>query len=156
MCTGKKILFLLSAFFSFLLVTPSNAQTIPEVPAQYGEIIYRFNEKNPSQIFIIGIGHRDALTCRNGENTSRVQAEIYKIGDWLIHHQGVELVLPEGFFQKTRQPTLKKKNFNVPERGSSCAPIQMAVLEKRLSDNKNLCQCGDAIKRESFLEITSN
>ena len=153
MCTGKKILFLLSAFFSsFLLVTPSNAQTIPEVPAQYGEIIYRFNEKNPSQIFIIGIGHRDALTCRNGENTSRVQAEIYKIGDWLIHHQGVELVLPEGFF-KNPSANIEKKNFNVPERGSSCAPIQMAVLEKRLSDNKIYVNAEMLLKENHSLRL---
>jgi len=135
MCPGKKMFFLLSAFFSLLLIKPSNAQTIPEIPAQYGEIIYRFNEKNPNQIFIIGIGHRDALTCLNGDKTSRVQAEIYKIGDWLIHHQGVELVLPEGFF-KSSSANIEKKNINAPERGSSCAPIQMAVLEKRLSDNK--------------------
>jgi len=79
MCPGKRILFLLSALFSFLLITPSNAQTIPEIPAQYGEIIYRFNEKSPNQIFVIGLSHRDALTCFNGANTSRVQAEIYKL-----------------------------------------------------------------------------
>jgi hypothetical protein len=39
------------------------------------------------------------LICPNGDKTSRVQAEIYKIGDWLIHHQGVELVLLEGFIK---------------------------------------------------------
>jgi hypothetical protein len=135
MWIGKKILLLLSAFLSFLIITPSNAQVIPAFPAQYGEIIYRFNEKNPNQIFIIGISHRDALTCLNGDNTSRVQAEIYKIGDWLIHHQGVELVLPEGFF-KNPSANIEKKNNNAPERRSSCAPMQMAALEKRLSDNK--------------------
>jgi len=28
---------------------------------------------------------------------SRVQAEVYQIGDWLIHNQDLELLLPEGF-----------------------------------------------------------
>jgi hypothetical protein len=87
MCSAKKFLFLLLALFSFLLTTPLNAETNLKIPVEYGEIIYRFNEKSPNQIFIIGIRHRDALTCLNGDNTSRVQAEAYKIGDWLIHIQ---------------------------------------------------------------------
>jgi hypothetical protein len=135
MCPIKKLLFLLLVLFSFLLITPSNAQTILKIPAEYGEIIYRFNEKSPNQVFVIGISHRDALTCLNGDNTSRVQAEIYKIGDWLIHNQGLELLLPEGFFRSV-STTIEKKNFNAPGRGSSCASIDMEALEKRLSDNK--------------------
>lgn len=135
MCTGKKIILLLSGFLSFLFITLSNAQVIPEFPAQFGEIVYRFNEKSPNQIFIIGIGHRDALTCLNGDNTAKVQAEIYKIGDWLIHNQKVELVLPEGFF-KNPSAQIEKKNIDALERGNSCASIDMAALEKRLSDNK--------------------
>jgi len=138
MCTGKKILFLLSAFFSsFLLVTPSNAQTIPEVPAQYGEIVYRFNEKNPSQIFIIGIGHRDALTCRNGENTSRVQAEIYKIGDWLIHHQGVELVLPEGFF-KNPSANIEKRISTLRKEEAAAHPYRWRSWKKGSPTTKSM------------------
>jgi hypothetical protein len=152
MCTDKKILLLLSAFLSFLLITPSNAQVLPAFPAQYGEIIYRFNEKNPNQIFIIGIGHRDALTCLNGDKTSRVQAEIYKIGDWLIHHQGVELVLPEGFF-KDPSANIEKKNTNGPERGNSCAPIEMAALEKRLSDNKTYVNAEMLLKENHSLRL---
>ena len=135
MCPIKKLLFLLLVLFSFLLITPSNAQTILKIPAEYGEIIYRFNEKSPNQVFVIGISHRDALTCLNGDNTSRVQAEIYKIGDWLIHNQGLELLLPEGFFRSV-STKIEKKNFNAPGRGSSCASIDMEALEKRLSDNK--------------------
>ncbi len=132
---SKKILFLLSVLLFFLVVTPLNAQTIPEIPAQYGEIIYRFNEKSPNQVFIIGISHRDALTCLNGDNTPRVQAEIYRIGDWLMHNQQVDLILPEGFF-KSPSATIEKKKVNTPERGRSCTPIDTESLEKRLSDEK--------------------
>lgn len=152
MCTGKRIFFLLSAFFSLLLITPSNAQTIPEIPAQYGEIIYRFNERNPNQIFIIGIGHRDALTCLNGDKTSRVQAEIYKIGDWLIHNQKVELVLPEGFF-KNPSAKIEKKNIDILERENSCASIDMAALEKRLSDNKIYVNAEMLLKENHSLRL---
>jgi len=135
-CTAKKLLFLFLALalFSFPLIIPSNAQKVPEIPVEYGEIIYQFNEKSPNQIFVIGISHRDALTCLNGDNTSRVQAEIYKIGDWLIHNQGLELLLPEGFF-KSLSTRVEKKNIKASGRVGSCASLDMDALEKRLSDN---------------------
>ncbi len=154
MCTAKKLRFLLLALalFSFLLITSSNAQTILEIPAEYGEIIYRFNEKSPNQIFIIGISHRDALTCLNGDNTSRVQAEIYKIGDSLIHNQGLELVLPEGFF-KNPPAKIEKKNINAPERVSSCASLDLEALEKRLSDNKIYINAEMLLKENHSLRL---
>lgn len=130
MCTIKRILFLLFVPFFFLVGSSLHAQTPVRIPAEYGEIIYRFNEKSPNQIFIIGISHRDALTCLNGAKTSRVQAEIYKIADWLIHHQGLELLLPEGFF-KSLSTGIEKKNNKV----RSCVSLDMDALEKRLSDN---------------------
>jgi hypothetical protein len=151
-CTAKKHLLFLLALFSFLLITPSNAQTILEIPAEYGEIIYRFNEKSPNQIFIIGISHRDALTCLNGDNTSRVQAEIYKIGDWLIHNRGLELVLPEGFF-KNPPAKIEKKNINAPERVSSCASLDLEALEKRLSDNKIYINAEMLLKENHSLRL---
>jgi len=130
----KRILFLLLVPFSFLITLSLNAETTVQIPAQYGEIIYRFNEKSPNQIFIIGISHRDALTCLNGANTSKVQAEIYKIGDWLIHNQGLELLLPEGFFRSS-STGVEKKNERASEKVGSCTSFDMDALEKRLSDN---------------------
>ncbi len=111
-----------------------HAGTPVRVPAEYGEIIYRFNENSPNQIFIIGISHRDALTCLNGADTSRVQAEIFKIGDWLIHHQGLELLLPEGFF-KSPSAKVEKRSINASEKVGNCASLDADTLEKRLSDN---------------------
>jgi hypothetical protein len=153
-CTAKKLRFLLLALalFSFLLITSSNAQTILEIPAEYGEIIYRLNEKSPNQIFIIGISHRDALTCLNGDNTSRVQAEIYKIGDSLIHNQGLELVLPEGFF-KNPPAKIEKKNINALERVSSCASLDLEALEKRLSNNRIYVNAEMLLKESHSLRL---
>ena len=135
MRAGRKPLFLFLVLVLFLVTFSLHADATVKIPAEYGEIIYRFNEKSPNQIFIIGISHRDALTCLNGVNTSRVQAEIYKIGDWLIHNQAVELVLPEGFF-KSRLAKNEKENINPPEKENGCASMDMEALEKRLSDDK--------------------
>jgi hypothetical protein len=121
--------------FSFLLPTHFYAETNPKCPVEYGEVIYHHNEKSPNQIFIIGISHRDSLTYLNGDNTSRVQAEVYKIGDWLIHNQGPELLLPEGFFKST-SARIGKKNINAPEKESRCTSLDMKGLEERFSDNK--------------------
>jgi hypothetical protein len=131
----KKLLFLILIVAPVLLgIPPSIAETNLAVPSQYGEVIYRYNEESANQIFIIGLSHRDSLTCLNGDMTSRVQAEVFRIGDWLIHHQGLELLLPEGFFKST-STKIQKKNINA-ERENSCASYDTKVLENRLSDNK--------------------
>jgi len=136
MCSPKRLLSLILIVFPFFLsIPPSTAETNLAVPSQYGEVIYRMNEESPNQIFIIGLSHRDSLTCLNGDITSRVQAEVFKIGDWLIHNQGLGLLLPEGFFKSTTTK-IEKKNISAAERESGCASYDMKVLEKRLSDNK--------------------
>ncbi|MFB3887261.1 MAG: hypothetical protein ACE144_18710 [Thermodesulfobacteriota bacterium] len=81
------------------------------------------------------MSHRDSLDCQNGENTSRVQAEVYQIGDWLIHNQNLELLLPEGFFASQTGKT-EKENSKALERRKSCEDLDSKVLEERLSDNK--------------------
>ena len=134
-CSVRKSLFLLLILFSFVLPTLSNAETNIKIPAEFGEVIYQSNEKSPNQIFIIGISHRDAITCLNGDNTSRVQAEVYKIGDWLIHNQGLELLLPEGFFKSTSR-RIERKNIHLKERERSCISLDMKVLEEKFSDNQ--------------------
>lgn len=152
MSSAKRLLFPLSFLFSILLISPSHAETILNIPAQYGEIIYRFNEKSPNQIFIIGISHRDTLTCLNGDNTSKVQVQIYEIGDWLIHNQGLELLLPEGFF-KSSSTKIEKKTTNAPDRESSCATLDRAALEKRLSDNKVYVNAEMLLKENHTLRL---
>jgi hypothetical protein len=88
---------------SFILVSGvsfSWCQGISDLPALYGEVIYRYNENSPFRLFVVGIGHRDAVTRKNGSMTSKVQAEVYMISDWLIDREGVQLLLPEGFFSE--------------------------------------------------------
>jgi hypothetical protein len=107
------------------------------VLSRYGEIIYQYNRKNPQQLFVVGMSHRDSLTRRNGGQTSRVQAEVYKIGEWLIHNKELDLLLPEGYFAK-KDGKVKDRNLAVAfEREGQCAvPFDMDVLEAILSDNR--------------------
>jgi len=150
---NKKTLFLLLTLFFFLSPIPLRAETTPQINVEYGEVIYRFNEESPNQIFIIGISHRDSLTCMNGENTSRVQAEVYKIGDWLVHHQGLELLLPEGFFASNPGKIGKEKG-KALERKSECTErIDLKVLEERLSDNKTYVNAEMLLKESHPLRL---
>ncbi len=68
----------------------------PALPPERGEVVYSCNQKSPHQIYIIGMGHRDTLTYANGSDTVKSQIEIYRIGEWLIQKEGLELHLPEG------------------------------------------------------------
>jgi hypothetical protein len=147
----NKSLFLSIFVLSFLLTLPiSRGDSIPgssgvspitdpsTVLSRYGEVIYRYNEKSPQRLFIIGMSHRDSLTRRNGSQTSRVQAEVYKIGEWLIRNRELELLLPEGYFAG-KGGKIKDENLTVAlEKKSNCpAPFDMDVLEEILSDNRS-------------------
>ena len=102
-----------------------------------GEVIYRSSEKSPSQIFIVGISHRDTLTRANGSNTVKAQVEIYKIGDWLIHHQGLELLLPEGFFSKKPAKGEEEKiSLSGLEKSKCIGSSDLKSIEERLADDR--------------------
>ena len=153
MCSTKKLLFLLLIFFSLALSIPSYGETGLKIPVEYGEVICRFNEESPNQIFIIGMSHRDSLTCLNGGNTSRVQAEVYKIGDWLIHQQGLELLLPEGFFAGKTGNIGKENTKTLTKRSESTELIDLKVLEERLSDNKTYVNAEMLLKENHPLRL---
>ena len=112
----------------------SSGQAISDLPALYGEVIYRYNEMSPLRLFVVGIGHRDAVTRKNGSMTSKVQAEVYMISDWLIDREGVQLILPEGFFS---EGLVRPKATGVAPSGAKtlCGdPANMDVLEAKLAD----------------------
>jgi hypothetical protein len=130
----QKWLFVFVAIFPLLNTLPSRAEmNLSTIPSEYGEIIYRYNEKSPNQLFIIGMSHRDSISRSNGQNTSRVQAEVYKLGEWLIQNRGLELLLPEGFFKKKAQ--VAKGKFSPPDiRRYPSEPLDIKIAEKKLSN----------------------
>jgi hypothetical protein len=105
-------------------------------PAPYGELIYQTNEKSPNQLYIIGTAHRDSLTCLNGSLTPRVQAEVYKIGEWLIGQRGIELLLPEGFFKNGTKKSSKEKAQAMRAKKRPPEGMDIKALEEKLSTNK--------------------
>lgn len=69
------------------------------LPSEYGQVIYQTNPDSPKQIYVIGQSHRSAITGKDNQDIVKVQAEIFRIGEWLIQQKNVGMLLPEGFFQ---------------------------------------------------------
>lgn len=118
----------------FVRTPPSFSQTSSKIPFEYGEIVFQQNETSANQVFIIGISHRDALTLVNDGSTSKVQADVYRIGDWYIRNTGVELLLPEGFFN-VKRPEASNMMAGVSRRVNHTEPWNHKSLDERLSSN---------------------
>ncbi len=131
--TCMRPIFSLVIFLSALSFSSSIANMNPAVlPEEYGEVVFQYNASSPNQIYIIGMSHRDSLTRLNGDNTSRVQAEVYKIGEWLIQYKGLELLLPEGFFGR-KASAEKGAPKNAGNRANPQS-LDIKKIETRLSD----------------------
>ncbi len=79
-------------------ISPAISGVEARLPEKYGEIIYQSNAAAPWKLFIIANGHRSAISGAFAANTLQAQVETYRIGEWLITHNQIELLLPEGFF----------------------------------------------------------
>ena len=147
--------FLLLSVSLFLFnITPSSAETKLKILAEYGELIYQSNPGSPYQLFIIGMSHRDSLTRLNGSNTSRVQAEVYKVGDWLVRNQGLELLLPEGFFkEKTARIEKRDLKFVSGIRSKCPEPLDIRVLEEQLANDKVFVNAEMLLKEHHQLRL---
>jgi hypothetical protein len=138
------VAFFLNSPILFAEKAPASPQARPSysnIPAQYGDVIFRSNEKSPHQIFVIGMSHRDSFTRGNGNETAKVQAEVFRIGEWLIHNDGLQLLLPEGFFKnKAAENKEVDKKISVGlQKKSSCEELDkeladFEVLQARLAD----------------------
>lgn len=115
-------------------IEPAEASSTPQdslnrvdavLPSEYGEVIYRINEDSPKQLYIIGISHRSPESGKNNDDTVRTQAEIFRIGEWLNRNNGLELLLPEGYFGS-------RKDFNASDAFS--AGLDTVRLHEELAD----------------------
>jgi hypothetical protein len=136
------LIFLGIAFISSPILAETNSCALkvrPVAPISqiipYGEIIYQSNRENPKQLYIVGLEHRDAVTRQNGTNTPKVQAEVFKIGEWLVRNEDVELLLPEGFFS-TKPGNTTGANPRGEKGNITAKSFGLNDLERKLGDNR--------------------
>lgn len=109
---------------------------IPSLPASFGKIVYRFNAKSHKQLYIVGISHRAPfLGSKDGRTTIQTQSELYRIGEWLRHNRGLDLLLPEGFFYSKKALPPKNLGINNDLPKKALLSLDDESLEKRLSDH---------------------
>jgi hypothetical protein len=145
----------LTALAGFLAATPGvpsdAATTQPSpIPHEYGKVVYR-KEGNPDQhLYIICQSHRNAQTGANGDNTAMVQAEIYRLGEWLIHNEQVDLLLPEGYFYRRgdQEATIQPAAFT-PVEEFAPRSLDDAALHAVLSDTSVFVNA-DKLLKESY------
>lgn len=138
----------------FLNLSLAPAETGPSiVPAEFGEVIYQCDPKSPNQLFIIGMAHRDSLTGSGSLNIARVQAEVYKLGEWLIQKERCELLLPEGFFANPAARTVIDQKRATDEKLSCPESIDIKSLEEKLSDNRSFINAELLLKRNYPLKL---
>ncbi len=104
-CILLKVLLALSFLIAsvspaFCLDSAPHSANDQGFPNEYGRVVYQKNQDATNQIFIIGQSHRSGVNGKNDQHTVQTQMEIYRIGEWLIRQKKVEILLPEGFFQK--------------------------------------------------------
>ncbi len=142
------------SFFIFLSFSPAQAETdLSTLPAEFGEVIYRCNPRSPNQLFIIGMAHRDSLTGLSIPKVSRTQAEVYKLGQWLVQSERCELLLPEGFFATPATKTGKEMRTAADEKLSCPESIDLKTLEEKLSDNRSFVNAELLLKRNYSLRL---
>ena len=128
--------------------TANQALFATELPAEYGQVIYQSKPLSEQRIYIIGQSHRSSLTGKSGPKTIQSQAEIYRIGEWLIEQKNVELLLPEGFFKRSSSAQAPQRNSAAIARLSLATatlkeqlgnPERFVNADLLLSSNYNLC-----------------
>lgn len=129
------ILFLLPTVSSAAVKSPVQQPTV--IPAEFGEVIFEIPGKADRHVYIVGHSHRSARTGANGVKTVQSQAEVYRIGEWLIKEENVRLLLPEGFFRKKPSATpAKGSGGGIHPQPIKGASIDNQTLVDKLSDTK--------------------
>ncbi len=120
------------------------------LPELYGEVVFHHDGAGPNHLYVIGVGHRDSITRRNGNKTARIQAEVYKIAEWLVLNKHVELLVPEGFFEK---PAGKACRYDRPRKTERLKGASLKRLEKCFADDKNPTHAGLLLLRNYRLGV---
>lgn len=105
-----------------LLLTPC-AGAAP-LPADLGRVVYRQNPDSPVQLYIVADCHRSAVSGANGSDTVPAQLATFRIGQWLIDREQVDLLLPEGYFGQAPAREVPATAF----------PPDATTLRQRLAD----------------------
>ncbi|MDA8163585.1 MAG: hypothetical protein M0017_00940 [Desulfobacteraceae bacterium] len=124
------------------------------IPSEYGKVIYRKRGNPDEHLYIICQCHRNPETGANGPNTVAVQTEIYRIGEWLVRNEKVNLLLPEGYFGRSggQRQGVQPAAFT-PEEGFTPHSLDDATLHAVLNDTKVFTNADKLLKESYHLKL---
>ncbi|MDT8418944.1 MAG: hypothetical protein RQ754_00780 [Desulfuromonadales bacterium] len=92
---------------------------------QFGTIVYQTQHAAAARLYIIANGHRSAIRGAGAAETLQAQIETFRIGEWLISQNRIDVLLPEGFFGEAGTASTISR-----DRG----PLDNQVLQTALAD----------------------
>lgn len=130
-------------------------EKIFNLPEEYGRVIYNKKGENNKRVYIIFQAHRSSVTGLSDRNTVQAQSDIYRIEEWLVQNENVQLLLPEGFFKS------RDKDYGIPENGLPAAtekevsihPLGDEALKSHLSDTSEFVNADKLLYRFSNLRF---
>ncbi|MFA5515699.1 MAG: hypothetical protein WDA20_05370 [Desulfuromonadales bacterium] len=122
------------------------------LPHVLGEVIFQTPGENGKQIYIIGHSHRSSISGANGSHTVKAQAEVYRIGEWLIHNKNARLLLPEGFFKKSPAIAIKTASYQEPDSLPELV-IDNLELEEKLADTRVFVNADILLKKNYPIQL---
>jgi hypothetical protein len=131
---------------------PLSAPATQAIPQEYGQVVYQKNGTGDKHIFIIGHSHRSSVTGANGNHTVRSQAEVYRIGEWLIRQEGIELLLPEGYFKRPESGRVQPSTFRLADTGSVVI-LDNQALEEKLADTSVFVNADILLRRNYGIRL---
>ncbi len=133
---GRLLLLVSTLFFVLAAAAAGYGKTccdrnaVLPFPDHLGKVVYQEHADRNDRIYIIAQSHRSAITGKGNEDCRRVQAEIYRIGEWLITHENVAALLPEGYFSESSAAGRNRSY----EKTRQAARLDDATLAARLAD----------------------
>ena len=113
--------------------TIGNADSDLRLPAHLGEVVYQERLDRDNRVYIIAQSHRSAISGKENDDCQQVQAEIYRIGEWLIAHEQVDVILPEGYFD-SRSPNPDRQSLRPQGETRSFVKLDDASLASLLGN----------------------
>lgn len=127
------------------------------IPSQYGEIVYTKPGHGKKHVYIIFQSHRSSLTGLNNSDTVQAQADIYRVQEWIVRNENVQLLLPEGFFSKkstkSREQSSNANDASFNNEKVTVHSLDDESLQKRLRNTKEFVNADKLLYQSSNIRI---
>lgn len=143
----------LGVFFAIDTQAAFKTGDLSDFPEEYGKVVYTKEGEGRKQVYIIFQAHRSSVTGLNNRATAEAQSDIYRIQEWLVRNEDVQLLLPEGFFRKSARSKSNIKSASAHEAEISVYPLEDDDLMRLLSDTSEFVSADKLLYQHSNIRL---